>query len=253
MTQGADLPQIIAHRGNAAEFPENTLQALASAVELGVKHLEFDVQLTSDRVPVVLHDADLERVGDVAEVVHDMTWAQLSETPVGEFKRFGSRFAYTYPPSLAEVVHALAGWEGVTAFVEIKRASLRRFGREAVLRQVAQVLKPVLDRCVVISFDLPSIQVMRRMTGARIGWVIASYGDETLAEATRTAPEFLFGNLERLPEGLQGLWPGPWQWAIYEVRDIRTALDCKALGAAYVESMTVRGLGLAYEEYRRQW
>ena len=75
MTAGTTLPEIIAHRGNAAEFPENTLQALASAVELGVKHVEFDVQLTADKVPVLLHDADLERVAGREGNVHDLTWA----------------------------------------------------------------------------------------------------------------------------------------------------------------------------------
>jgi glycerophosphoryl diester phosphodiesterase len=251
--QGTSLPQIIAHRGNAAEFPENTLQALASAVELGVKHVEFDVQLTADRMPVVIHDADLGRVGGRPGCVHDMTWSELSETPVGEAGRFGNRFAFTYPPSLAQVVSALSEWEEVTAFVEVKRASLRRFGRETVLRQVAQVLKPVIDRCVVISFDLPSVRAVRPMTGARIGWVISAYDDDALAEAKVAKPDFLFANLERLPEGLETLWPGPWDWAIYEVRDLRTALECRARGAAYVETMAVRGLKAACEESRRQW
>ena len=57
-----DSPHLIAHRGNAAEFPENTLPAFESALELGVRNIEFDVQLTSDKVPVVIHDADLKRV-----------------------------------------------------------------------------------------------------------------------------------------------------------------------------------------------
>jgi len=109
MTTDTPLPEIIAHRGNASEFPENTLQSLASAVELGIKHLEFDVQLTSDKVPVLLHDADMERVGSREGNVHELTWADLSETPVGEVKRFGHRFAFTYPPSLAQVVDAKAG------------------------------------------------------------------------------------------------------------------------------------------------
>jgi glycerophosphoryl diester phosphodiesterase len=253
MTTDTSLPEIIAHRGNAIEFPENTLQSLASAVELGVRYVEFDVQLTQDKVPVVLHDSDLQRVGNRPDVVHDMTWTELSETPVGEIDRFGHRFAYTYPPSLAQVVDALEGWEGVTAFVEIKRASLRKFGRETVLRRMAQVLKPSLERCVVISFDLPSLHVMRQMTGARIGWVTQSYSDAALAEATAAAPEFLFANLERLPEGLETLWPGPWDWAIYEVRDLQTARECHALGARFVETMAVRSLRAAYEESRSQW
>jgi len=253
MTQYPDLPAIVAHRGNAAEFPENTLQALESAVELGVKHVEFDVQLTSDKVPVLFHDADLNRVADRPESVHELTWAQLGETPVGEPKRFGQRYAFTYPPSLAQAVNAVAGWDGVTAFVEVKRSSMRKFGRETVLRRISDVVKPALQRCVLISFDLPSLKILRAMTGARIGLVLSAYDDAARAEAAALAPEFLFANLERLPQGREPLWPGPWEWAIYEVRDLATARDCQARGARFVETMTVRGLLRAYEEHRRRW
>lgn len=254
MTASVDaLPQLIAHRGNAAEFPENTLQALESAIELGVRNIEFDVQLTSDKVPVVFHDADLQRVADRDGCVHELSWAELAETPVGEIKRFGRRFAFTYPPSLAQVVDAIAGWDDVTAFVEIKRASIRRFGRELVLKRVADVLRPVLDKCVLISFDLPSVKILRLMTHARIGWVLERYDEDSQREALAAAPEFLFCNLERVPQETTQLWPGPWTWAIYEVRDLATARHCQALGARYVESMTVRGLLAGYAESRRHW
>ena len=106
--------------------------------------------------------------------------------PVGEIDRLGHAHAFTYPPSLAQAVDALAGWDGVTAFVEIKRSSLRRFGRETVLRRVSEVLRPVLDRCVLISFDLPTVKILRLMTGARIGWVLSQY-DADAAGAGRRA------------------------------------------------------------------
>jgi glycerophosphoryl diester phosphodiesterase len=247
------LPEIIAHRGNAAEYPENTLQALASAVELGLRHLEFDVQLTSDNVPVVFHDSTLERVADRPDSIHDLTWAQLAEIPVGEVKRFGSRFAFTYPPSLAQTVDAIAGWEGVTPFVEIKRASMRKVGRETVLRRIAEVVRPILDRCVFISFDLPSVKILRMMTGARIGWVLQECSEAELQDARAVAPDFLFCNLDRIPEQTTQLWHGPWQWAIYEVRDVPTAQRCQALGAAFVETMAVKELLAAYDASRRQW
>jgi glycerophosphoryl diester phosphodiesterase len=254
MTASADaLPQLIAHRGNAAEFPENTLQAFESAIELGVRNIEFDVQLTSDKVPVVFHDTDLQRVADRDGCVHDLSWAELAETPVGEIKRFGRRYAFTYPPSLAQVVDAIAAWDGATAFVEIKRASLRRFGREVVLKRVADVLRPVLDKCVLISFDLASVKILRAMTKARIGWVLEQYDDASQLEAAAAAPDFLFCNLERVPAEATQLWAGPWDWAIYEVRDLATARHCLGLGARYVESMTVRGMLAAYADSRRQW
>jgi len=247
------LPEIIAHRGNAAEYPENTLQALASAVELGLRHLEFDVQLTSDNVPVLFHDSTLERVADRPDSIHDLTWAQLAEIPVGEVKRFGSRFAFTYPPSLAQTVDAIAGWEGVTPFVEIKRASMRKVGRETVLRRIAEVVRPILDRCVFISFDLPSVKILRMMTGARVGWVLQECSEAELQDARAVAPDFLFCNLDRIPEQTTQLWHGPWQWAIYEVRDVPTAQRCQALGAAFVETMAVKELLAAYDASRRQW
>lgn len=253
MQTPANLPQIVAHRGNAAEFPENTLQALESAVSLGIRHVEFDVQLSADLVPVLMHDADLQRVAGRPESVHDLTWSTLAETPVGEVARLGHAHAFTCPPSLAQVVDALAGWAGVTAFVEVKRSSLRRFGREAVLTRIANVLRPVLERCVLISFDLPSLKVLRAMTGARIGWVLSQYDEAAQAQAAELAPQFLFANLERLPTELEPLWSGPWQWALYEVRDLKTAKACHARGAQFVETMAVRGLLHAYAESRRQW
>lgn len=247
-SSNASLPRIVAHRGNAAEFPENTLAALGSAVELGVRHLEFDVQLTADRVPVVIHDADLERVGGRMDSVHDLTWPQLAEISVGEVRRLGDRFAHTYAPSLAQVVDALAGWEGVTAFVEVKRASMRHFGREPVLRRVAEILQPVLDRCVLISFDLPAVKILRLMTGARIGWVSERYDAETERAVAELAPEYMFGNIERIPRQVESLWAGPWEWALYEVRDLATARRCQQLGARFVETMAVRDLQRAYVE-----
>lgn len=245
------LPDIIAHRGNAIEFPENTLQAFDSAVTLGVRHVEFDVQLTADRVPVVIHDSDLARVGNRPESVHSLDWSQLAEIPVGEVSRFGDRFAYTCAPSLAQTVDAIAGWNDVTAFVEVKRGSLRQFGRETVLRRISEVLQPVLDRCVLISFDLDAVKILRLMTGARIGWVLNRYEADSLQEATALAPEFLFCNLERVPATTEQLWPGPWDWAIYEVRDLGTARHCRELGATYVETMAVRALRAEYDEAAR--
>ena len=131
------LPEIVAHRGNAAEFPENTLAALSSAVELGLRHVEFDVQLTADHVPVVIHDADLQRVGGRADSVHALTWPQLSEMPVGETARFGDRFTHMGAPSLAQVVDALARFTSTNAVTSFQPASWSS-ARTATVRNSAR-------------------------------------------------------------------------------------------------------------------
>jgi glycerophosphoryl diester phosphodiesterase len=55
---------IWAHRGARRQAPENTLPAFRRAVELGAEGVEFDVQLSADGVPVVIHDETLERTTD---------------------------------------------------------------------------------------------------------------------------------------------------------------------------------------------
>lgn len=242
------LPQLVAHRGNAAEFPENTLAALGSAVELGLRYVELDVQLTADHVPVVIHDADLQRVGGRPDSVHELSWQQLAELPVGEASRLGERFPHIRAPSLAQFAHALAEWGHVTAFVEVKSESLQQFGHELALRRVAEVLQPVLAHCVFISFDLEAVRILRSMTGARIGWVLERLDEETRRAATELAPDFMFCDIDDVPADMTALWPGPWDWANYEVRDLATARRCQQLGARFVETMTVRALRDAYAE-----
>jgi glycerophosphoryl diester phosphodiesterase len=241
-------PTIVAHRGNAAEFPENTLEALRSAVDLGVRHLEIDVQLCTDRVPLLLHDADFRRMSGRADSVFDLDWATISTLPMGEPARFGSRYGELRPCSLTQFATALAGWPGVTAFVEIKRASLRRFGQALVLGQVMACLQSVRDRCVIISFDRACLGELKRTGSARIGWVIDGYDDATRVAADALAPQFLFCDLERLPVGDAPLWSGAWEWAIYEIRDAATAQAVHARGADFVETMTVRALGAQLAE-----
>jgi glycerophosphoryl diester phosphodiesterase len=74
-----DRPRIIGHRGCAAEdLVENTLPAMRRAVALGADEVEFDVRLTSDGVPVVLHDEDFVRVGGPARKVAEMKAADVA-------------------------------------------------------------------------------------------------------------------------------------------------------------------------------
>jgi glycerophosphoryl diester phosphodiesterase len=204
--------------------------------------VEFDVQLTADSVPVVLHDANLQRVAGRPGCVHDITWAALAEVAITEPARFGDRFSQVRAPSLENVTEAILQWGDVTAFVEVKRASLRRFGRDAVLERIAATVAPALDRCVLISFDLASVQRLRTMTGARVGWVIERYDEATRLLATEAAPDYLFGDLECIPEASVALWPGAWRWALYEIRDAGAARRCARLGAHLVETMHVRDM-----------
>ena len=68
MQQRSYLPELVAHRGNAADFPENTLPALRSALDAGIPWVEIDVHLSADGVPFVIHDVRLDRTTRSATV-----------------------------------------------------------------------------------------------------------------------------------------------------------------------------------------
>ncbi|MCL1692533.1 MAG: glycerophosphodiester phosphodiesterase, partial [Actinomycetia bacterium] len=71
-------PIRFAHRGSRILWPENTMHAFAGAVEdLGYHYLEIDVRLTSDHVPVVFHDAKLDRITSGKGKVADHTLAEI--------------------------------------------------------------------------------------------------------------------------------------------------------------------------------
>src|SRR5215213_11586194 len=70
-------PLVIAHRGGAGLWPENTLYAFEKANELGVDVIEIDVRSTSDGTLVVMHDATIDRTTDGVGRVSEMTLAEL--------------------------------------------------------------------------------------------------------------------------------------------------------------------------------
>ncbi len=118
-------PFIIGHRGASARAPENTLAAFDLALEDGADGVEFDVRLTRDGVPVVIHDATLKRTALREGRVESLASAELLETDAGSWfnQRFPSlaedRFARERVPTLAQVFERL-GPRAPLLYVEMK-------------------------------------------------------------------------------------------------------------------------------------
>jgi glycerophosphoryl diester phosphodiesterase len=104
---GKSSIEIIAHRGFAAHFPENTLPALEGALDAGASSLEWDIQVTADGVPVLIHDDALDRTSDGRGPVHFRTSAELSRLDAGSW--LAAEFAGTRIPTLAEALACLGG------------------------------------------------------------------------------------------------------------------------------------------------
>jgi len=95
-------PPLIAHRGASSLAPENTLAAFKKAYELGARWLEFDVMLTADKVPVVIHDDTLERTTCATGRVCDYPYSYIKTLDAGTW--FDPSFSKEKIPSLSQVI-----------------------------------------------------------------------------------------------------------------------------------------------------
>jgi len=156
-------PLIIAHRGDSANRPENTLASFKSALDLGADLLELDVQLTKDRHVVVIHDPSVERTTDGNGLVAEMTLATIRKLSAGYSERFGDRYTAEKVPTLAEVLTLARGRARV--MIEIKKESVSEDENEDGIegRSIAAVREARMEKNVLlISFDRRALRRVQK-------------------------------------------------------------------------------------------
>jgi glycerophosphoryl diester phosphodiesterase len=227
--------ELIAHRGYARRYPENTLAAVEAALAAGARHVEIDVQLSRDRVPFLMHDRTLERMCGVGGSLAERTADELSRLRAAEAERFGSAFAGEPLATLAGFVAALASRDA-RAFVEIKRAALEVFGPDAVLDAVLPALEPLRGRCTLISFDVEVLLRARERSDVPRGPVLIDWRQLERVETARIEPSVIFCDVEKLPAGPL---VAPCDLAVYEIDDPRVARELQGRGVRFVETFAI--------------
>lgn len=97
---------IIAHRGAAGHAPENTIESIQIALELGANAIEIDLRQTKDGVPVALHDSDVDRTTDGTGNVANLNFEEIRKLDAGSW--FSHDFSGSKIPSLKEVIEILS-------------------------------------------------------------------------------------------------------------------------------------------------
>ena len=160
----ASYPLILGHRGNSALAPENTLAAFSRALADGADGIEFDVRLSRDGAPVVIHDATLKRTGLIDAAVSSLTAAELHKVDVGSWfqstSNSGGAFAVERIPLLEQVFPLFIPNRGLL-YVEMKCDSDEG---PALATEVVRLCRAsgMADRVVVESFDLASISEVKK-------------------------------------------------------------------------------------------
>ena len=158
-------PLIIGHRGASAIAPENTMASFREALAVGADGIEFDVRLTRDGVPIVIHDSTLRRTGGLPDRVADLTSAEISKVDVGSWfaQKNGlprGTFANETVPSLAELF-TLFQSNNSTLCLEMKSDSPadQRALAEACVRAIDEHL--LKKRVIVECFQLPALKILK--------------------------------------------------------------------------------------------
>jgi glycerophosphoryl diester phosphodiesterase len=231
------FPELVAHRGWPRRYPENTLVSIEAAIAAGARHVEVDVQLTRDLVPVLFHDENIRRICGREGAVSRYTFEELRRFPASEPGRFGTRYAHERIPALTELTTLLARHPDVTAFIELKHEALNSFGVEAVLMRVIRDLESVRAQCALISFSLEAL-APAHAAGWRVGAVIEHWRERKQPALQRLAPEFLFCDINGLPWWGKLRFPGA-KVVIYEVDDAEIARKLTARGADFIETFAI--------------
>ena len=189
-------PRVFAHRCGGALAPENTLAGLGVTAAMGVRAVEFDVMLSADGTPWVIHDETLERTTNGRGQVCDMPDAVLGALDAGGFQH--RAFAGEPLPTFESI--ALRCRElGLLANVEIKPAT----GFEAITGKVV------------------TEKILELWAGAPLP-LVSSFSGEALQAARRVAPQLPIGYLWDIP-------PADWLAQLDAVDGY--SLHCSAAGA----------------------
>ena len=167
---------VIAHRGASSYAPENTLAAFDLALQMGVRHIELDVDLTSDGHIVVMHDDTIDRTTNGSGPVTSYTLAALRELDAGS--SFGAKFTGERIPTFDEVLERYKG--RVHLHTEIKGHS------PYLSQQTADVIrKHGMEKHVTItSFQNMRLEEMRAYAPALpTGWLVGEVSDAMIAQA----------------------------------------------------------------------
>lgn len=141
-------PLIIAHRGASTLAPENTMAAFKLAKQLNADGIELDVQLSSDRKLVVIHDRKLDRTTNGRGKVDKLAWSEMKDLDAGS--KFGDQFKNEPLPLLEDVFEELGG--KLLINVELKNNDTPHDGLAEPVIKLIQKMN-LIDSVILSSFN----------------------------------------------------------------------------------------------------
>ena len=146
------LPKLIGHRGVKDLCPENTLESILKAFDLGLSFVEIDVKISKDRVPILLHDDTLDRTTNGSGLAIDYDYENIKKLDAGKF--FYKENTNIFVPKLEDILSLCTNNNG-NLNIELKPN--KNFEKENVY-QIYKLIKNINQIDIFFSsFDMISI------------------------------------------------------------------------------------------------
>lgn len=253
MSNSSYANRLVGHRGQMNTHPENTLVGYRAAIAGGAKIVECDVQLTKDKVPVVLHDHGLSRTAGpgINGTIFDFDFNETKEISVHEPAKFGEQYHPEPIAGLAQFVELIAQSPDVLAMVELKQESIDQFDLQSFVDVVFPICWQHKTQIIIISFNADVVSAAKA-AGFMSGWVIDNMDEANRETAMALLPPYLITDVLEVDVENPQLWSAPeghqWQWMLYDVVDPDTVKSLMDKGVDLVETADIVALNAHFNQ-----
>jgi glycerophosphoryl diester phosphodiesterase len=235
------MNRLVAHRGDMSTYPENSMLAFQAAIELGFTYVELDIQLSKDKIPIVIHDDNFKRTAGIDKNVRDLTADEINSIYLNSSTQSENINKLLKINTLKQVIEKLNVYSKITVFVEIKRQSIEHFGLSQVVDQVLDAQMDAKFNIVIISFVGEAIEYVKSMQSYPTGLVLKKYNQKYLLKAKELQPDYLFCNIKKI-NNPSDLWDGLWRWVLYDITNPSFAYELLEQGVDLIETGDVKKL-----------
>ena len=193
----------IAHRGFSSQAPENTSAAFDKAIENDFFYIETDVQLTSDNIPVIIHDDTVDRTSNGKGKVSEKTLSDIKKLDFGSW--FSPKFKDQKILTLSELLKNYNN--KIHLVLELKSQQSELCKQIAALIEneswdkIAGNPMTQIPGLTIISFHLEQIlRSIELMPVVRHGWLVGELTDTDIDIASKLGIQGIFPNAKLVSE-----------------------------------------------------